>query len=182
MGRQANNHTAFISVVANLIQSGENNHSQQQQTKDNNNIKKAEETIVNSSISFTLPIEIEVTEQPGIYSPLKLIYFGAMSLTANKSLDEYSRWLFNNDKADTAYRDLIYFSQRVNSSVRTVDLFIVNSAPRPLIITDVYSVRHNSALDILVNKNIEVPADTKVLTKVAEIKFDRKSIVLRILE
>ena len=179
MGRQTNNHTAFISVVTNLMQSDEKYHSQQQ-TEDNK--KEEERFIANSSISFILPIEIEVTEQPGIYSPLKLIDFGAMSLTdyVNKSLDEYSLWLF--DKTDTAYRDLIYFSQRVNSSVRTVDLYIVNSASRPLIVTNVYSVRHNPALHILVNKNIEVPANTKVLTKIAEIKFDRKSIVLKILK
>ena len=173
MGRQASNHSAFISLIANLkMDSSANNNSSGEGEGEGKREGKEKEEII-KSVLFTIPVEIEVTEQPGIYSPLKSIDFGTIFLTdhvTDSYSDEYSTWLFNKDQ--NVHRDLIYFTKKFNASVRTVDLYIVNNAHKPLTITEVYSVRHNSALDILVHENIEVPADTGVLTKVAEVRFD----------
>jgi len=39
---------------------------------------------------------------------------------------------------------------------------------------EIFSVRHNSALNVVLYDNIELPADKKQLTKVAELRFDGK--------
>ncbi len=39
---------------------------------------------------------------------------------------------------------------------------------------EIFSVRHNSALNVVLYDNIELPADRKQLTKVAELRFDCK--------
>ena len=74
-----------------------------------------------NTISFILPIELEVSNQLGSYSPLKLIDFGTISISSStsKARDHYAKLLFN--KA-TDNGDSIYFSDRINNSVRVVDL------------------------------------------------------------
>jgi len=73
MGRQASNHSAFISLIANLkMDSSANNNSSGEGEGEGKREGEEKEEII-KSVLFTIPVEIEVTEQPGIYSPLKSI-------------------------------------------------------------------------------------------------------------
>ncbi len=86
--------------------------------------------------SFILPVEIEVTQEPGIYSPLKSIDFGTISLKNTSSegrLQFYSSSVFKDQL--TGNKELIYFSAKRNSSVKVVDLYLTNYSPNRLKIT-----------------------------------------------
>lgn len=161
IGRQANNHTAFICISA-RINSNENKEYR-------HGPANSKDESGNKIISFILPVELEITQQQGIFSPTRLIDFGTIFL--DNSMNNISSNLSSYFTIESSDKDLIYFSDKINNSVRVVDLYLTNSASKPLQITEIYSVRHNSALSILINDDIVLPSDIQQLTKVAEIKF-----------
>ena len=84
----------------------------------------------NNLISFVLPVELEVSKQAGIYSPLTHIDFGAVSV-ASKTAKNLTKRLF----ASVTNQSSFYFEQTSLDTGKTVDLYLTNSASIELRIT-----------------------------------------------
>lgn len=74
-----------------------------------------------------IPFELEVTKQPGLFSPLTLIDFGDMSFyeSSNESKEYFSSIgtvLYENEK-------------KLITNEKSIDLYLMNSAKTPIRIT-----------------------------------------------
>ncbi len=86
--------------------------------------------------NLILPVEIEVTKELGLYSPIRFIDFGLISLKNSTDEDSpkfYSNKLFKEYSENNT--ELVYFSTKKNGSVKVIDLYLTNYTPRPLKIT-----------------------------------------------
>ena len=97
VGRYSNNHTAFVCIKTDTFDSNVRNSKNTNNLNNNNNNKSNNNKLtqnlfnnvnMNGDVSFVLPIELEVTQQAGIYSPLDMIDFQSVALRPN---------LFSND-------------------------------------------------------------------------------------
>ena len=124
IGRQANNHTAFICIkTAKIIKKNNEAHSTNTNNSGSNESNNIKPNFKNeNSISFVLPVELEVTQQPGIYSPLSSIDFGSVSI--NPAVDDQLKSDFN-----------LTNSLKQSNVEKVVDLYLTNSAPTSLKIT-----------------------------------------------
>lgn len=110
IGRQANNHTAFICI----------------QTKTLN-----DEKLNDTPVYFVLPFELEVTKQFGLFSPLTQVDFGDIELDTNviQTRDEISYFNLNSTISP------VYFENDYDMEFdrkRSVSLFLTSSASTPL--------------------------------------------------
>ena len=175
IGRQPNNHKAFVCIKATTNNNiSFYNFSNSYNLNDNINNK------VSDIISFVLPFELEVTQKQSIYSPIQLIDFGAISIRPTHLLlpDNYHSSLQHS--SDNHFTHL-YLPNQNNQNItelinknlaKSLDLYLTNSGPTPLKIIDINSVRINSALNITYAKNAELVPDINYLTKIAEIQFN----------
>jgi hypothetical protein len=175
IGRQPNNHKAFVCIKATTNNNiSFFNFSNSYNLNDNKNNK------ISDIISFVLPFELEVTQKQSIYSPIQLIDFGTVSIRPKDLLltDNYYPSLLHT--LDNHFTH-IYLPNHNNQNItdlinknlaKSVNLYLTNSGPTPLNILDINSVRINPALNITYSKNIQLMPDINYLTKIAEIQFN----------
>lgn len=123
MGRQANNHTAFICIHLKIQPNNEKIDSEHNQTL---------------SMYFVLPFELEVTKQPGLFSPITQIDFGDVSAelltpTSRSDSTSSSEIYFNENSATSPvyYEKNGYINAQLNR-FKSIDLYLTSSAITPL--------------------------------------------------
>ena len=142
IGRYPNNHTAFIcikTVNLNLTKSPINNNNNLNEINNNNNNNdKTRQNLFNNvnsfrDISFVLPLELEVTQQAGIYSPVEIVDFQYVSMRPNYFNNESifpSAMMSNNfEKSLTSP----FINETINENLQKVfNLYLTNNAATAL--------------------------------------------------
>ena len=158
MGRHANNHTSFVCVkiATNLnISLNESSSGEKLSIRATNATKL---------VSLVLPVEVEVTDQPGIFTPIESINFDVVSIQPSSHA--------KNSKSNFSSMNVHFFETKRN---KAFELYVYSTAVTTVSIEEVYSLRQNSALKIYYYKGMKVPPGLNQLTKIAEILFDRKT-------
>ncbi len=165
MGHTSNNHTAFISLKAVLLLNMKNNQTEKKSFKKDLN-----------ELSFILPVEIEVTNRPGVFSPQQMLNFGYFFQRPNLKLSKnfYSASLEISNIVYSPFLNESVMENILNDAERKLNLFLTSTAQTPIEIKDIYSIRLNTALSIHFRPRIILTPSVNHLTKVAEISFFRK--------
>ena len=160
MGRHANNHTSFVCVK---IATNLNISVNESTSGEKLSIRASNATKI---ISLILPVEVEVSDQPGIFAPIESINFDVVSVRppSDANSKHYEALGFSSMNAH-------FWATKRNQAY---ELYVYSTAQTALTIDEVYSLRQNSALTIYYYKGIQVPPGLNQLTKIAEILFDRK--------
>ncbi|RNA11135.1 transmembrane protein -like [Brachionus plicatilis] len=170
MGRTANNHTAFLCIKANQYSNKVTNKVPIINKTWNPDIDSqsmfSEE--VNKEISFVLPIELEVSQNLGIFAPYKQIDFGLVTF---KKVN-FNYGTFVPSKVSNSESINYYTIAHSFGSERVVDLYLANSGPNFLSIENISLFKPNEALEIDFVKEIVLPPTIDQLTKVAKIKYN----------
>lgn len=126
LGHSANNHTAFICIRTVSYDASEQHDAS----------KKSSNQDLLTEISFIVPVEIEVSDRFGLYSPMSYIDFGDFLVRPDYA-----------NKADFSPAPLTAFNLSIMSPYlnetyrifenyeRSVDLYLTNSANFPVEIT-----------------------------------------------
>lgn len=136
MGRKANNHTAFVCIKTTHVDIVDRKKATRGQYLVNLDDDQGDSK---NRLSFVLPIELEVSHQEGLFSPIDTIEFGPISV---KNSDNSTNI---NDKFVTT-GDLILSTASVqpltspflnqhnmtSNFFRTFELYLTNSASSPL--------------------------------------------------
>jgi hypothetical protein len=153
IGRYPNNHTAFVclkTVNLNLNDTNQpnftinkkintNNYNNNNNNEINNNNTKTTQNLFNNvnsfrDISFVLPLELEVTQQAGIYSPVEMIDFQSVSIRKNYFNDNDSIFpatMALNDFENTLISPFI--NETINENLKKVfNLYLTNNAATAL--------------------------------------------------
>lgn len=141
MGRYPNNHTSFVCIKTKSIDSIENTKPKENRKSDNsktnantrNDMSDNDNNVNTSDISFVLPIELEVTQEPSIYSPLEIIDFGYVAIRQNNLFNEH---LFPSLISTSSLRISPFITNSIsyvyNSLTKVVSFYLTNSAPTSL--------------------------------------------------
>ncbi|CAF0705610.1 unnamed protein product [Brachionus calyciflorus] len=174
MGRNANNHTAFICIkttqTTNKIPVDKtpviiNKTGQTSEIKTGTYESKKD-------VSFVLPVELEVAQYSSIFTPYEQIDFGIVTRKSkNSNLGSFLPAFFNSPISNF-YISHFYDAIDPNCIERVVDLYFTNSGPNYLTIKNISLVRSNPAVKIYFRSSLVLPPTTQQLTKIGEIRYN----------
>jgi len=115
-----------------------NNDNNKINNNNNNNNNKTTQNVFNNvnsfrDISFVLPLELEVTQQVGIYSPVEIIDFQSVSIRENYFYNDsiFPATMTSNDFENSLISPFI--NDTINENLKKVfNLYLTNNGPTAL--------------------------------------------------
>ena len=177
LGHYPNNHTAFVCIRAVSFESPTKSSDNVSGVGDGDKLREENNDNALSEISFVLPIELEVTDRPGLFAFLEFVNFEYFTIRPSGFDSNFHTKFSSATLSSFNFSSLSPFLNDsfkvLNDFEKSVSLFLTNGVKQPVEVKEVSSVRQNTALAIGYIPNLVLPANVNQLTKVAEISFNR---------